>query len=228
MELAQKDKINLDYLGVHSLISELTAKYNQKNDVGIVRAWFRRNKLKSQEKHLQALSALVQEVRAHTTTLIEYKAELMTQHQRMEDLVLLKTEESQFAVDRQREEHATFLALQEKERQQTIHELEQMKIQNDQLKQEARLVRLRGNLIEKITGELDLKKISSAQAFVLIKALNQDNTEADIFMAEEQLDQMKAEAKIKKAEAKRAKIEADYEEYKMQESVKASKGAGKQ
>ena len=72
-EIEKRKVVNLDTLGVHGLVNELTAKYNQDNDTGIIRNWFRRNKLKSQEKHLQALFSLVQEARAHASSLVEFK-----------------------------------------------------------------------------------------------------------------------------------------------------------
>lgn len=132
-------------------------------------------------------------------------------------------------MDRQREGHQTFLVQQEMERQRAHGELVRIKLENDKIrleheriKAENRLVELRGDLIEKITTELDMKNISPPQAFVLIKALNPNSKDSDVFMAQEQLDQMKAEADLKKAEARKAGYAADYEEYKMNESMKSS------
>ena len=125
-------------------------------------------------------------------------------------------------LDRQREDHETYLTEQDAEREQIKVELARLRLENEKLKAESRLIVLRGNLIEKITQELDLNNISPAQAFVLVKALNQDSTESDIFMAQGQLDQMQADAELKKAEARQAGYDADYAEYKMNESMKGS------
>ena len=214
--------INLNNLDVHNLVAELTTKYNQNNDVGIIRNWFRRNKIESQDKHLQSLLSMVRQVREHSTDLIEFKANLMSQQQLLHHLITGKIEHAAFAVDRQREEHQTFLMHQVTERNRAIEELERIRIDNKHRIAETRLVNLRGDLIEKITKELDLDHISPPQAFVLIKALNQENTESDVFMAEGQLEQMKAEAKLKNAEARMAEQEAEYEKFKMNESMKSS------
>ncbi len=166
-EMEKKIPVNLDHLGVHGLVGELTAKYNQNNDVGIIRSWFRRNRIESQGKHLEALFSLVQEARAHTSSLIEYKAELMTQQKRMEDLILLKTEESQFAVDRQREDHQTFVSTEETTRKtneavanREFLENERIAYENQikageaaQNKEIANILKLKGKLIEKIIDE---------------------------------------------------------------------------
>lgn len=210
-----------------SLLTELADQYGKNNDLGVIRSWLRRNRHEANEKHLEALLSRVNHLRAHAQSLSDFKAELATQADRFELEVTRILEASEIELDRQSEEHHTFLVQQDTEREQAQVELSRLKLENDRiklehekLKAETRLIILRGNLIEKITKELDLKNISPPQAFVLIKALNQDNTESDIFMAEEQLEQMKAEAELKKAEARQAGYDADYAQYKMKESMK--------
>lgn len=213
-------QVNLDNLDVHNLIGELTTKYNQKNDGGVIRNWFKRKRIEGQDKQLGALLSLVRNVREHSNDLVEYKAHLMSQQQVLHNIIIGKIENSQFAVERQREEHQTFMIQQQVEREKAMEELEKLRLENENLKAENRLVKLRGSLIEKITNELDLKHISPPQAFVLIKALNQASTESDFFLAQEQLDQMRAEADMKTAEARKAGVEADLEEFKLNETRK--------
>ncbi|MFA7382857.1 MAG: hypothetical protein WC001_05355 [Desulfurivibrionaceae bacterium] len=221
------ESVNLDNLDVHNLVSELVSKYNQNNDVGVIQSWFRRNRLEGQEKHLQALLRLVRQVREHSSDLLEFKARLISQREVLGNLIIQQVEESQFNVDRQREGHQTFIVQQEMERQRAHGEHVRIKLENDKVRLESeriiaenRLVELRGTLIEKITTELDMKNISPPQAFVLIKALNPNSKDSDVYMAQEALDKMKAEADIKRAEARKAGFEADHEEYKMKESQK--------
>lgn len=221
--------LSLDNLDVHGLVSELITKYNSRNDQGIIVNFFKRINVDSQTKHLQSVLDLVSQVRQHSSDLLEFKARLMSQREVLGNMIMHQIEESQFAIDRQREEYGTFLVKQEVERQCAHEELVRIKLQNDRQRlentrvtAEVRLVELRGALIEKVTQELDLKNISPPQAFVLIKSLNPNSKETDIFMAQEQLDQMKAEAEIKRAEARKAGYAADYEEYKMKESMKPS------
>ena len=205
-----------------SLIAELADQYGKNNDLGVIRSWFRKNRHNANEKHLEALLSRISHLRTHAQSLSDFKAELLTQADRFDLEITRVVEAAENAVDRQREEHKTFLVLQKKEREQAHAELARMKLENNRVSLESRLITLRGNLIEKITNELDLNNISPPQAFVLIKVLNQESTESDIFMAEGQLEQMKAEAKLKNAEAKMAEQEAKYEGFKMEENMKTS------
>lgn len=212
-----------------SLIDELANQYYQNNDLGVIQSWFRKRRHRANEEHLVALLSRVNTVRAHTQSLTAFRAELITQADRLELEISKILEASENEVTRQREEHETFLIRQEMERERVRGELARMKLENDKIrleheriKAENRLVELRGELIEKITTELDMKNISPPQAFVLIKALNPNSKDSDVFMAQEQLEQMKAEADLKKAEARKAGYAADYEEYKMNESMKPS------
>lgn len=228
MELENKFQVNLNHLGVQNLVSELTVKYNQNNDIGIIRSWLGRNRIEGQEKHLQALSRLVQEVRSHASSLIEFKAELMTQQKKMEDLILFKLEESQFAIDRQREEHQTFLSQENSIRRENEIRQEREKLQNERIdaenkkiywegqqdRQKARLMELRGKLIEKITDELDFADINMKQVFILIEMIKDTHNKADILTAEAQWEHLKAEAEIKKAQADQENLNTEHQKWK--------------
>ena len=228
--IERKRPVDLDLLGVHRLVAELTSKYNQNNDVGIVRSWFRKNKIEGQEKHFQALGNLVQEVRLHTSNLVEYKAELMTQQQRMEDLILLKEEESQFAVDRQREEHQTFLSQEDATRSEHGTRQEREKLENERIEAEnekiywdaqqnrekANLLGLRGKLIEKIIVELDFADINMKQVFVLIEMIKDTDSKADILTAEAQWENLKAETEIKREQVKDGKLDNKHKKWKFE------------
>lgn len=212
-----------------SLITELANQYNKNNDIGVIRSWFRKGRHKANEEHLTALFERVQHIREHAKGLSEFQAELLTQRDRLENEIIRITEASEIAVEQQREEYETFVARHQVERERAQLELARLNLENERIKlehvkmkAETRIIDLRGNLIDKITAELDLNNISSQQAFVLIKALNQENTEADIFMAEGQLEQMKAEAQLKRAEAKKAEHDAEYAKFKMDENINNS------
>jgi len=238
MEIEKAKAVNLDHLGVHNLVSELTAKYNQNNDAGIISNWFERKKINSQEKRLQALSALVQEVRSHSNNLLEFKTELVTQQQRMEDLILLKTEESQFAVDRQREVHQTFVSGEETTRNEQLLKLERDRLDNarieaenekifweaQQNKQKSLLMGLRGKLIEKIIGELDFADINMKQVFVLIEMIKDTDTKADILTAEAQWEHLKAETEIKQAQADQENLNTEHKKWKFDKDREFDEG----
>jgi hypothetical protein len=213
-----------------NLISELVSQYNKNNDLGVIRGWFRKNRHKANENHLTALFERVQHVREHAQGLSDFKAELITQQERLEIDITRILEASEIALEQQREEHKSFVARHQVERERVYLELarlqlenEKIKLEHEQMKANTRLSVLRGNLIEKITNDLDLNNITPQQAFVLIKALNQASTESDFFLAQEQLDQMRAEADMKTAEARKAGFEADLEEFKLNETKKTPK-----
>lgn len=233
-ELDKRPPVNLNTLGVHGLVSELTAKYNQNNDTGIIRNWFRRNKLQSQEKHLKALFSLVQEAREHASSLVEFKSDLITQQKRMEDLILLKTEESEFAVDRQREEHQTFLSNEETSRiadkarqQREFLENEKLAAENkktfweaQQDKHKARIIELKGHLIEKLIDEVDFKNINMKHVFIIIEMLKEAETKADILNAEAQWEHYKVETDIKAEQAKQEKVNTKQKKWKFEQDKK--------
>lgn len=230
-EIEKRKVVNLDTLGVHGLVNELTAKYNQDNDTGIIRNWFRRNKLKSQEKHLQALFSLVQEARAHASSLVEFKADLLTQQKRMEDLILFKIEESEFAIDLQREEHQTKVshemtarATNEARQQREFLENEKLDAEKQQKiweaqqdKHKARILELKGKLIEKLIDEVDFKNIDMKHVFIIIEMLKEAETQADILNAEAQWAHYKAETDIKAEQAKQEKVNTKQKKWKFKQ-----------
>lgn len=226
--------VNLDNLDVHRLTNELISKYNQNNDVGIIQSWFSRNKVKVQESHLQAVLSKVNHIREHSRSLIEYKAELMTQQQALENLIICKIEESEFSVERQREDHQTYLNQQAAERERVWLELDSLKNENDRAKYEAEkakweaeesknkawITELRGKLIEKIIDELKFSDINMKQVFVLIEMIKEADTDSDILGAEARWEQLKAEAKRTMAQADQEETRADWERYKFKQDSK--------
>ena len=227
-------KVSLDPLDVHKLTNELIASYNQNNDVGVIRGWLRRNKVESQEKYITALLNKVRTIRESASTLVEYKAQLMSQQQVMESLIIGKIDEAQFAVDRQREEHQTFLDEQTAERERIWIELDRAKNENEKMKYEvekakweaeeakhrARIIELRGALIEKIKDEVKFSDINMKQVFVLIEMIKDATTDADIITAEARWEQLRAEAKKTSAQANQEETKADWERYKFEQDSK--------
>ncbi|WP_028316604.1 hypothetical protein [Desulfatibacillum aliphaticivorans] len=219
--------VDLDYLDVHSLVSELSVRFNQKNDVGVIRAWFRRKRIEVQTTHLQALSNQVAQVRSQAQDLVEFKAQLMTQREVLAARMVEIVEASQFAVDRQREEHQTFLTRQHGDRERVFSELERLKAENDKLiwqaeqeRQTARLIQLRGDLIQKALSELDFQNLDMRQVFVIIEMIKDSRTEADIFNAEAKVDFLKAEARKMEAQARQEEAEADFKAWNFEENKK--------
>ena len=227
-------KVDLNNLDVHTLTNELIAGYSQNNDIGIIRGFFRRNRVESQEKFIRALLNKVQAIRDSASTLIEYKAQLMSQQQVLESLIIGKIDEAQFAVDQQREEHQTFLDGQTAERERIWLELDRAKNENEKMKYEvekakweaeeakhrARIIELRGALIEKIKDEVKFSDINMKQVFVLIEMIKEATTDADIITAEARWEQLRAEAKKTSAQANQEETKADWERYKFEQDSK--------
>jgi hypothetical protein len=219
---------NLDELGVHGFVSYISEYHKRDIDVGVIRSWFRRKRLEAQGKHLDEIYNLVRKAREHTSNIVEFKAQLMTQQTRIDNLIIALEEESEMMVERQREEYETFLAGQENQRETYKLELDRLKYENERLKyeaeelkgraeqekQKARLIQLRGDLIEKITKDLDFSDINMKQVFVIIEMVKDSTSEADIITAEARWEQMKAEAKISEAEAQSKGYEAEQKGYK--------------
>lgn len=231
---ARNGRVDLDYLGVHSLVNELVVKYNQNNDVGIIRSWFRRNRVEAQDKHLTALSSFVGNVRRHASDLIEFKAQLMSQMEVLEYRITEIIEAAQFALDRQREEHQSFLIQKQAERKQILLELEKLqhsydklkwdaekaKWEAEEIKQRARILELRGKLIEKIIQELQFADINMKQVFVLIEMIKESASDSDILGAEARWEQLKAEAKKTMAQADQEETESEWKKYKFEQDKK--------
>lgn len=225
----KKPDVNLDLLEVDKLTKQLIDNFQQNNDTGIIRSFFRTKKYEKQKEMIGAMEQLVASIRSISKSAEDFKTHLFAKQYILPLIIQGQIEEAQRAIVVAREEYKTFLVKQEIDRQRAHAELDRIKLENDSIRldhelkrAENRLVTLRGDLIDKVTNDLDLKNISPPQAFVLIKALNPNSKESDVFMAQEQLEQMKAEAEIKKATARKAGYEADYEEYKMKESMKPS------
>lgn len=227
-------RVDLNYLDVHSLVNELCAKYNQRNDLGIIKSFFKRKKIEAQDKQLKALSSLVGNIRGHARDLVEFKAQMMTQQEVLTQRMVAIVEGEEFAVARQREEHQTFLSQQQAERERALLELDTLKYENEKAKWEAEkakyeaeaeknkawIIELRGKLIDKIIGELKFHDINMKQVFVLIEMIKESVTDSDILGAEERWEELKAETRLKGAHADQEQTKADWEKYKFEEDKK--------
>ena len=227
--------VGVDPLDVHGLVLDLIGKYNQNNDVGVIRGWFRRKcNLEPSERHLQSLGNLVAEVRNHAANLTEFRAQLISQQQVMEARVLELTEAARFAVEKQRSDHQLYLHQQDFERQRTEIELDRGRLENmmaaiqiekmraevSQEKQKAILLGQKSVLIEKITSELDFTNLNMKQVFVLIEMVKESRSNADILNAEAQWERMKAEARQAEAQADQEQHKAKYANWKMEQEMK--------
>jgi hypothetical protein len=232
--------VDLDELGTHDFVGYLVQNYGKNLNRGVIVSWFRRTRLEAQSKYLDQLYELVNRVREHTTSLVAFKAELMTQQVRMENLMIALKEESRMAVERQRQEHETFLANHESQREASRLALEKLRHENEKLryeaeeqrgkaelaKQKARIVQLRGDLIEKITADLNFADVNMKQVFVIIEMVKDAASQADIITAEARWEQMKAEARKKEAEAQKMGYEAEQKGYKTKKMKTELEGVG--
>jgi hypothetical protein len=227
--------VGVNPLDVHGLVLDLIGKYNQNNDVGVIRGWFRRKcNLEPTEKHLQSLGSLVAEVRNHAANLTEFRAQLISQQQVMEARVIELTEAAWFVVEKQRSDHQRYLQQQEYERQRAEIELDRGKLENimagvqiekmraevSQEKQKVILLGQKSVLIEKITSELDFKNLNMKQVFVLIEMVKDSRSNADILTAEAEWERMKAEARQAEAQADQEQHKAKYANWKMEQEMK--------
>lgn len=90
-----------------------------------------------------------------------------------------------------------------------------------QLAANSRLTELQGNLLQKVLSELDLKNITTEQAFVLVKALNpQANADVDFAMVNAQMEKFKAETEFKFQQARQQKYTADEMKHELEETVR--------
>ncbi len=227
-------QVDLNSLGVHSLVNELILKYNQNNDVGVIRSWLKRRKVEAQNQQLSSLFGLVTNIRENASDLVEFKAQLMSQQMVMGSRITAIIEEAKFAVDRQRQEQKTFIIRQAAEREQANLMLERLKHENEaarwqaeaarfeaeDLKQKARITELRGDLIAKIIRELSFAEINMKQVFVLIEMVKDASSRDDLFTADARWEQLKAEADKTQALADQEKTKADHERWKFEQDKK--------
>ena len=230
-----KYNVDLSRLDIHVLTNDLLIKrYNENNDDGIIRSFFKRLNIKSQDKRLGAMLDLVKTVREHSDSLIEYKAHLATQQKVFEIIADGKIQEARLMTLVKLEEYETLIATQRSDRKKLDLELDNLKIQNDhahweaekakydagEAKQNARITELRGDLISKIIGELNFADINMKQVFVLIEMVKETQSPEDLLGAEAKWEQMKAEARKAEAQADQEQTKADYDQFKFKYETK--------
>ena len=227
-------QVDLNCLDVHSLVNELIVKYNQKNDVGVIRSWLKRRKVEAQNQQLTSLFGLVANIRENAQDLVEFKAHLMSQQAVLTSRITALIEEARFVVERQRADHATYLKQREAECEQAHLMLENLKHENDaakwraeaaryeaeEIKQKARITELRGDLIAKIIQEMSFADINMKQVFVLIEMVKDATSQDDLFTADARWEQLKAEANKAQALADQEKTKADHEQWKFEQDKK--------
>lgn len=215
-------------LSPSGLILDLASDYCQNNDAGVISNWFKKKKINSQGEVLASILGVVQEARGLSSNLLEFKSELLTQEKRLRELILLKQDEAQFAVDRQRETQASFVSQEESNRQSNVLRVQKERLENERIslenqiiyweakqnKQKSKLLKLKGKCVAKIIKGLDFTNMDMKQVLVLIETLKEAESKVDVLSAFARWEEMKAEAEIKKAMAKQEKTKAKHEKWK--------------
>lgn len=234
-------KVDLTDLDVHGLTQDLIDCYHSRPR-GIILNWYKRWRLESQTKVINRLNDYVSSVQRTSKTAEDYKSFLMTKQQVLENLIKGRLEESEFQLVLAREQRETSLAREQGEQDriraeldtilqtneilkntalQEYHKAMQEKAIAEQHEQRARILELRGNLIQRITDSLNFQEINMNQVFVLVEMVRDQNaSEADILTVEARYEQMKAEARKKEAHADQEETKAEHEKWKFEEEKK--------
>lgn len=238
----EKYDVDLSRLDVHVLTNELLIKrYNENNDTGLVKKFFKRLKINSQDRRLNAMLDLVRTIREHSNDIVEYKAHLASQQQVFEiiadgkideaelqmaemrasyqsrtELVKIEAERARFELEKSIKMAELELERMKHENERARWEAEKIKYEAEEGKQQARIIELRGDLISTINDELNFADINMKQVFVLIEMVKNAGTPEDILGAEAKWEQMKAEARKSEALADQEETKADHAKFKFE------------
>lgn len=187
--------------------------------------WFGNKKLHLDNNRISEISAYISRIRVINEQTTKLQAELYLSPTVLENLIQGHIAEAKRLAERQIADHEEYLQRVRDEQEGRQITLAKARLEIERLRAQVAIDAARARLLDKVVTELDLEKISPAQAFVLIKALNPQADATVDFASKEmmlnaQIADMEAATLKKRHEARRELIKADLEEHRKNEAIK--------
>lgn len=242
-------EIKIELPEIKLLTEYLISEYNQGVNDGLIGGWFRRKKIEAKQQTIGALTQTVRMIHENSTSLQEYQVHLLTYQEKLYLICQGKILEGRIALDKLKQEHLTYIAKQEAERERIKFELDRMQILNErelienrrleaiaekeswlamQEKERYHLLQLRGEVIRKIKDEYQLGKVTIQDVQLMMTLLMEVRIDPHMFTADLLYEQIKASVRRMNAEAESAREDArtkrterQYKEWKYKENRQA-------
>jgi len=221
-------QFDLSKINVVQLAQDLSRQIQTPQPKGWLSKWWTNKKLPYDNDRIGHLTDYVRRVREINSEITEMQYQLYIQPKVLENLIQGYELEAMRQADIQVAEHERQIAEINEQRKRDEEETLLLKAQVNKAVNEARMVGLQADLLDKIITELDINNITPEQAFVLVKALNPEASANVDFasqqlMLEAQIDRMKAETLKKKYEAEREAQQSRLEKYDVDKTIESNK-----